>query len=387
MNWASSSGRPSVSAWQQPALVLAAVATVAAVLGDHAVPAAQEASADRHVVLVTLDGARWQEVFSGLDLEILRSASGKTPVEQTSSYRRYWAETAKARREKLMPVLWTVLAAQHGIVAGNRTLGSLVNVTNRHRFSYPGYNELITGASHDDVVMSNDNRRYDFLTVLEWLRPTLGLSRDGVAVFGSWETFNWIAERTEGTIAINAGFEAYRSDDPAVAQLSALQFDTPTPWSGARHDVYTHRLAMAHLVRHRPRVLYVAFDETDDWAHDGRYDLTLEALHRTDARIGELWAWLQADPIYRGRTTLIVTVDHGRGRTPKDWTSHGADIAGAEEMWLGCFGAAVGGRGELRDHAPIAQRQVAATVAAAVGQDFRVAVPAAAPAIAQCASP
>ena len=97
-----------------------------------------------------------------------------------------------------------------------------------------------------------------------------------------------------------------------------------------------------------------------------------------------LWTTLQADPVYRDRTTLIVTVDHGRGRTPADWISHGADIAGAEEIWLGCFGGAVRARGELRDHPVLQQRQVAATVAAAVGQDFRVAVPEAAPAIGAC---
>jgi hypothetical protein len=205
-----------------------------------------------------------------------------------------------------------------------------------------------------------------------------------VAVFASWETFNAIAERQEGTIAINAGFESYHSDDPRIAQLSALQFDTPTPWAGARHDVYTHRFAMAHLARYRPRVLYLAFDETDDWAHDGRYDQTLEALHRTDARLGELWSWLQADPGYRDRTTLIVTVDHGRGRTPKDWTSHGADVDGADEMWLGCFGPRVTARGEAIGDARIEQRQVAATIAAAVGHDFRRAVPEAAPPIGMC---
>jgi hypothetical protein len=130
-------------------------------------------------------------------------------------------------------------------------------------------------------------------------------------------------------------------------------------------------------------VLYLAFDETDDWAHDGRYDLTLDALHRTDARLGQLWAWLQADPDYRDRTTLVLTVDHGRGRTTRDWTSHGAEVAGAEEMWLGCFGPLVRARGELRDHPPIEQRQVAATVAEAVDRDFR-SVAAAAPAIGPC---
>jgi hypothetical protein len=130
--------------------------------------------------------------------------------------------------------------------------------------------------------------------------------------------------------------------------------------------------------------LYVSFGETDDWAHDGRYDRTLDALHRTDARLGELWAWLQADPEYRDRTTLVVTVDHGRGRTPEDWRSHGAHVAGAHEMWLGCFGPAVRARGELGDHPVIEQRQVAATLAAAVGKDFRTAAPDAAPPIAAC---
>ena len=361
-----------------------AVAVSVVALAAVTTPAAQPDDTSRYVMLVTLDGARWQDVFTGLDLDILRSASGKSPVEQSVTYKRYWAETPVARREKLMPFLWTTLVREHGFLAGNRPNGSRVDVTNRHRFSYPGYNELLTGAAHDDVVTSNDNKRYDFLTVLEWLRPTLGVSKDEVAVFGSWETFAWIAERQKGTIAINAGFKTYAHDDPAIRRLSALQFETATPWSGARHDVYTFRFAMAHLDQHRPKAMYVAFDETDDWAHDGRYDLTLEALHRTDARIGELWARLQADPEYHDRTTLIVTVDHGRGRTPKDWRSHGADVPGAEEIWLGCFGPRVKARGELGDTPTLQQRQVAATVAAAVGTEFRRAVPEAAPPIGLC---
>ena len=381
--WASPFNPRSRVRLRGPALLVAVVAVAIAAVDA---TTARKQQPGEHVVLVTLDGARWQEVFGGLDLDVLRSTVGKTPVEQTESYKRYWADSATARRERLMPFLWTTLAREHGFLAGNRAIGSAVNVTNRHRFSYPGYNELLTGAAHDDVVTSNDNKRYPFLTVLEWLRPALGVSKDEVAVFSSWETFNWIAERQEGAIAVNAGFEQYEHPDPGVRQLSALQFETSTPWAGARHDVYTFRFGMAHFERFRPRVLYLAFDETDDWAHDGRYDLTLEALHRTDGRLAELWGRIQADAEYRDHTTLVVTVDHGRGRTSKDWTSHGADVAGADEMWLGCFGAGVGARGELRGHAPIEQRQVAATLAAAVGQNFQAAVPAAAPPIAMCQS-
>ena len=118
--------------------------------------------------------------------------------------------------------------------------------------------------------------------MLEFLQGAAGLTREQVAVFGSWSVFNAIAEHTEGAITINAGFEAFESPDAEVRRLSALQFETPTPWESVRHDAYTVRFAMDHLARHRPRVIYLALGETDDWAHDGRYDRVLETYTRTD---------------------------------------------------------------------------------------------------------
>ncbi|MEZ5419150.1 MAG: hypothetical protein R2708_17685 [Vicinamibacterales bacterium] len=362
------------------AVVLAACGIGAAASGQAPAP---DPAASR-VVLVTLDGTRWQDLFGGVDLDILRSTSGETPVEQTETYRRFWAATPEARRAKVMPFLWSRLAAQEGFLAGNRRAGSRMQVANTMRFSYPGYSELLTGAPHDEVITSNDNRRYGFLTVLEWLRRDLGLPTSGVAAFGSWETFNYIAEREEGAITINAGFEDFEHPDPEIRTLTALQHLTPNGFHGARHDVYTFRFGLAHLQTSRPRVLYLAFDETDDWAHLKRYDLVLDTLHRTDRQLEQLWTWLQADAEYRGRTTLVLTVDHGRGRTPADWTEHGASVDGAEETWLGCFGAGVTARGESAVAGPLETRQVAATIAALAGRDFRAAVPEAAAPIAAC---
>ena len=76
--------------------------------------------------------------------------------------------------------------------------------------------------------------------------------------------------------------ETFESPEPGVRRDSELQFATPTPWDSVRHDAYTVRFAMDHLARHRPRVLYLALGETDDWAHDGRYDRVLETYTRTD---------------------------------------------------------------------------------------------------------
>jgi len=274
-----------------------------------------------------------------------------------------------------MPFLWNRLVAQEGVIVGSRAAGSRMQVANTQKFSYPGYSELLTGAPHDDVITSNDNKRYSFLTVLEWLRSDLQLPTSGVAVFGSWETFNYIAEREEGAITINAGYEDFDDPDPEMKTLSALQHLTPNGFHGARHDIYTFRFGLAHLRTAKPRVLYLAFDETDDWAHLKRYDLVLDTLNRADRQLEQLWNWLQSDPEYSGRTTLILTVDHGRGRTPADWTDHGAKVDGAEETWLGCFGPGVIARGESADPAPLYNRQVAGTIAALLGRDFRTAVP------------
>ena len=337
-----------------------------------------------NVVLVTLDGTRWQDLFGGLDLDILRSTSGDTAVEKTEAYQRFWAPTAAERRAKVMPFLWNRLVAQEGAIAGNRTVGSRMEVANALKFSYPGYSEMLTGAPHDDVITSNDNRRYTFQTVLEWLRKDLQLPKTGVAVFGSWETFNWIAEREEGAITINAGYENFDHPDPEMRTLSTLQHLTPNGFHGARHDIYTFRFAMAHLQTEKPRVLYLAFDETDDWAHLKRYDLVLDTLHRTDVQLEQLWNWLQSDPQYRGKTTLILTVDHGRGRTPADWIDHGKDVVGAHETWLGCFGPTVTARGEMTAGDTLYQKQIAGTIAALLGRNLAAAVPGAAAPIPAC---
>ena len=63
----------------------------------------------------------------------------------------------------------------------------------------------------------------------------------------------------------------------------------------------------------QPRVLFVGYGETDNWAHQGRYDLVLDSAHRFDDFVQQLWKTMQAMPQYRGSTTFIITTDHGRG--------------------------------------------------------------------------
>ena len=80
--------------------------------------------------------------------------------------------------------------------------------------------------------------------------------------------------------------------------------------------------------RNHPRVLFVGYGETDEWAHLGRYDRLLDSAQRVDRFIAELWDTMQAIPQYRGKTTFLITTDHGRGHGLEDWKDHGDDVAG-----------------------------------------------------------
>ena len=132
-------------------------------------------------MLITLDGVRTEEMFGGLDRIALTSTVEKGGIEGTRAYKDYWADTPEARRQKVMPFLWDTLLRDHGSIAGNRARGSQFGVTNHMRFSYPGYSEILTGAAHDEVIDSNDNKRYPFLTVLEFLRGRFAVPPDQVA--------------------------------------------------------------------------------------------------------------------------------------------------------------------------------------------------------------
>jgi hypothetical protein len=328
-----------------------------------------------NVVLITLDGARTEEIFGGLQLDVLKSTMReKQVVEDSPAYRRFWAATPEERRQKLMPFFWS-LVTREGSIAGNRRLGSSVRLTNGHWFSYPGYSEMLLGEAHDDEIKSNDPIRNPYTTVLETLRDRLRLPAEKVATFASWSVFNEIVEHEAGKTFVNAGVEPLGLAGAAIQAINTLQQQAVTPWDNTRSDAFTFYLAMAHVAAARPRVLYLAFDETDDWAHDGRYERVLDAFARTDLYLKELWSWVQNDAGYRGRTHLLITTDHGRGHTPADWRDHGAKTDGSQEVWIAFASPKMAFRGEWKGEPALATNQVAATLSQWMGVDWNATRP------------
>jgi len=325
----------------------------------------------QNIILITTDGFRWQEVFRGAEEALL--TTNYVPKNLERLKKQFWRESPAERREALLPFFWNVIARQ-GQLWGNTNLGSIVRVANPHKFSYPGYNELLTGLA-DPRIDSNDKNPNPNTNVLEWLDSKPGF-RGRCAAFASWDVMAFILNRERNGLFVRAGIEplALGRLSPRQQLLNELVRDTTPLWDDLMHDGLLYHGAIDYLQQQRPRVLYVAFDETDDWAHDGRYDRYLQAAHRVDECARRLWETVQSLPAYRGKTTLLLTADHGRGSGPK-WKEHGKDVEGAEYIWLAALGPDIPPLGERQSTTPIWQKQIAATLAASLQQDFHAAFP------------
>ena len=319
-----------------------------------------------NVILITLDGLRWEELFGGADSLLVREERYVDDPQELVA--RFWAPEPEERRRLLMPFFWETIG-ERGQLYGNRRIGNLVDVTNSRLFSYPGYNEILTGRA-DDRIDSNDKTPNENVTVLEFVNGQEAF-RGKVAAFGSWDVFPFIINEERSGIPVNAGFEPATGSNLSERErfLNELQMQIPSPWSSVRLDAFTHHFAKEHLMKQRPRLLYVAYGETDDFAHDGKYDSYLEAAYRTDEFIRDLWEWVQSTDGYRDRTTLLITTDHGRGEVD-EWTSHGSEVDGADEIWMAVIGPDTPTRGEVRLDQQLFQNQVAATAAALLGLDY-----------------
>ena len=108
---------------------------------------------NQKVFLITLDGLRWQELFTGADPLLVKNKKYVKDPEKLLKWT--WNEKPKDRRKMLMPFIWNEVV-NIGQIYGNRNLGNKVNLTNSMWYSYTGYNEILTGRADDENIFSND---------------------------------------------------------------------------------------------------------------------------------------------------------------------------------------------------------------------------------------
>ena len=316
------------------------------------------------VVLVTIDGVRWQEIFRGADPTLV--AQPKYVADDLKeNATKSWVDVPD-RAATLTPFLHSA-TEQGGVLIGNRDAGECARVTNDMWFSYPGYNEILTGKA-DNTITANEFGLNRNVTVLEWLNRQPAF-HGRVSVVGNWDVFTDIVNSKRSGVPTNVGMgKAW-----------------PT-------EVLTARYALEGLGHGDTRAMFVGFGDTDDYAHLGDYYQYLSALNRADDWIRQIWETIQANPELRGRTTMIVTADHGRGDNPPDaWREHASQtyldkvapdylpeyrktgITGSNNVWMVALGPAVrpSGAGAYRGGACAGSNQIAASMLTALGADWK----------------
>ena len=324
----------------------------------------------RNVVLIVSDGLRWQEIFTGADPSLLNSEHGGSWASPEHLRHEYWNDDVNQRRQMLFPFLWGTVAKQ-GQIFGNQTKGSIARVTNGMAFSYPGYNEMLTGRP-DPRINSNQFGPNPNITVFEWLDKFPEL-HGKVAVYATWEVFKNIFNEPRSHLVMQVGWDLPEKGKLTPQQelmnrlyQTTTKLDDEDVWNAFLQVPLLEYVKTAH-----PRVLFVGYGETDNWAHQGRYDLVLNSAHQFDHFVRELWETMQAMPEYRDQTTFIITADHGRGSGLQEWKDHGVEQKGSENIWIAVMGPDTPVLGERINVGPVTQAQIAATVAQGVGKDWK----------------
>lgn len=323
-------GRGEVAA---TAIALAACAALASDCSPAVrAPAATEARPGTEaVVLVTIDGVRWQEIFGGVDRAL--AASEKLPP----------APDATARA--LLPNLHR-LFFDEGVALGDPARGGGIAGGARWHVSMPGYVQIATGASTD--CADNDCKPALGETIADAVTATA--SDNAAAVFGSWSEIARAAAAHPERLFVQTGAAPGQPGRPLHGGGAYLP------------DRVTAAQALDHLREKRPRFLWVALGDTDEWAHAGSYTAYLDALREADRFVGELVTTLGSMGDRGAHTAIFVTADHGRDPGFRD---HGGPASSA--VWLLARGPTIAPRGVIATARRRQLRDVAPTLRALLG--------------------
>jgi hypothetical protein len=324
----------------------------------------------KNLILVTIDGMRWQEVFGGVDPLLVTDLAGGV-VDPARVQAEFARESAEESRAAIMPFFWEVVAKK-GVVFGDRGTKNFAKVANPFRTSYPGYNEMLAGFV-DPAIVNNTPTPNRNVTVLEWLSARPGFE-GRVAAFAAWNRLPAILNVERSKLPAVSGWEPIvpfhgASLSEKEKGLNEVLARSTRIWPDECPDAVTMAAAMEYFVRHKPRVFWVSLGEVDEWGHARRYDLYLESARRSDAFIREIWERAQGMEEYRDKTVLVLATDHGRGATQANWIGHGPRAEGSEGVWMGFLGAGVGPKGVVGE-GEVVLNQLAATVASLVGEDY-----------------
>jgi len=229
------------------------------------------------IILITLDGVRWQDIFD--------------KHEGVGNFR--------PSSKELIPNIYNHFI-DNGIAFGEK---SKVLIGGPAHVSLPGYLEIIRGYPSLDCLDNYCDHNYAPTIINDFAYHS--------AVFASWQTI-------------------YKTFDNSIAVVNIGKHVRNFPWYSLglkdnkiilddfnndeyRPDVYTELAVLSYLDINQPKFMWISLGDTDEWAHQGNILLYWTSLNAIDNFIAKLMNY--TDP----NTIFILTTDHGRS---KDFRNH-----------------------------------------------------------------
>lgn len=241
-----------------------------------------------------------------------------------------WSETFGDPKHRFIPHLANDLAPLGAINTTFYNDGNTLTV--------PSHAAIVTGTWQD--IPNTGQVHPSAPTIFEYYRAGLAApASEAVFVHGSFIEAV-LTYSTHPDYGPDFGAEMFFSDEPTVPYDDGM-------WTNARQVITDLQ----------PHLLMISLLDPDEAAHAGQWDNYLQAIGHDDEIIWDLWQQLQADPHYAGRTTLLVTNDHGRG-CEDGWRNHGSqDECNRHVMFLAVgptiqSGLVVNRRRSLQDITP-----------------------------------
>lgn len=324
---------------------------------------------DLKLVVVTYDGCRWQEIFRGADKLLQKRLKRDDKLDQ-NFVTRISTGTTEEKRKNLSPFLWSTVA-EKGIILGNADKGNTLYLANPYLFSYPGYSELFCGFV-DRKVNSNRYPDNPNLTIADALQADSNYN-NSIVVFSNWNAFPRILNTNRNKIPMFCNYASNDTTNPLTNTACIAQLSTNYPQASpyAEKDTAVYHSAKEYIVKNHPKVTFIGFDETDHFAHAGKYGAYIMAINQCDNFMNDLWNTLQSDPFYEDQTILIITCDHGRGNAVADgWRNHNIVFPASRHTWFAAIGPNVNTKGESKEITVNYHNQIAATIMKLLGKEY-----------------
>lgn len=319
---AGSAVEPSAAQYAVTRPALTSVATTTVAEAPVTLQKAADPATIPRVLLVTLDGVRWQDVARGLD---------------------------SADTSPWFPCLHAQIAKWGTALGLGRTQCGTVAATSPSFVSLPGYREIFSG--HPSSCGSNTCPPLRRPTLFDALHSSGALPSELFSIT-SWDGITGaLSLHPEDTLTVLVGARARASaleaSDPILGKLldeGARRAGYPGSGRNYRPDANTIQIGLRVWTQRRPRLLHLGLGDADEYGHRmdrTRYHLALKRSDRLFCELGDELARDAESSTTPSPSLVLVTADHGRASNFRD---HGAAYPESARSFVVAFGDALSPR-------------------------------------------